>query len=83
MIKTRRIYDKPEITEGFKILVDRLWPRGLSKDRVEIDLWLKDIAPCNGLKKWFAHDPKKWIEFKKRYFKELDKNDELINQILD
>jgi uncharacterized protein YeaO (DUF488 family) len=54
--------------------VDRLWRRGLSKDRVRFDLWQKDIAPSNLLRKWFSHDEKKWIEFKLRYFKELDKN---------
>jgi uncharacterized protein YeaO (DUF488 family) len=64
-------------------LVDRLWPRGLSKDKVKMDLWQKDIAPSNSLRKWFGHDDEKWNEFKRRYFKELDKNIDSVNQILD
>lgn len=57
------------------MLVDRLWPRGISKEKAKIDLWLKEIAPSDALRKWFAHDPSKWDEFKHRYFKELDDND--------
>ena len=87
MIEIERIYDNPiaENSNSFRILVDRLWPRGLSKDKVKIDLWLKDIAPTTSLRKWFAHDEKKWNEFKIRYFKELDQNSnsEPINKILD
>src|SRR6185503_17502590 len=64
------------------ILVDRLWPRGLSKDKVRFDLWQKEIAPSNSLRKWFGHDQKKWNEFKQRYFKELDGKRELVNVIL-
>ena len=64
------------------MLVDRLWPRGLRKDEVKIDLWLKEIAPSNELRKWFGHDPNRWIEFKKRYFQELDQKSELIEQIV-
>jgi uncharacterized protein YeaO (DUF488 family) len=60
----------------------RLWPRGLSKDKVKVDLWEKDIAPSNLLRKWFNHDEKKWNEFKRRYFKELDQKNELVNVIL-
>ena len=66
----------------FRILVDRLWPRGLSKDKVKFDLWQKDIAPSNSLRKWFGHDKKKWEEFKRRYSKELDKNSDLANSII-
>lgn len=86
MIKVQRIYNNPEGNkndDGFRILVDRLWPRGLSKDRIKIDLWQKDIAPSTSLRKWFSHDEKKWNEFKRRYFKELDNNRESINIILD
>ncbi len=72
MIKIKRIYDPAAEDDGFRILVDRLWPRGLSKEKAKVDLWLKEIAPSNELRKWYAHDPKKWTEFRKRYFKELD-----------
>src|SRR5918911_4539395 len=78
-----RIYDNPKgNNSSFRILVDRLWPRGLSKDKVRVDLWQKDIAPSNSLRKWFGHDEKKWNEFKRRYFKELDRKNELVNMIL-
>ncbi|MDN5844874.1 MAG: DUF488 family protein [Candidatus Nitrosocosmicus sp.] len=89
MIKAKRIYDDPSGTESkneygsFRILVDRLWPRGLSKDKVKIDLWEKDVAPSTPLRKWFAHDEKKWNEFKHRYFKELENNDDSVQTILD
>ena len=82
MIKIERIYDNPKGNDGFRILVDRLWPRGLSKDKVRIDLWQKDIAPSNSLRKWFGHDEVKWNEFKRRYFKELDKNIDSVSTIL-
>lgn len=83
MIKIERIYDNLKGNDGFRILVDRLWPRGLSKDKVRIDLWQKDVAPSNSLRKWFGHDDEKWSEFKRRYFKELDKNIDSVNEILD
>jgi uncharacterized protein YeaO (DUF488 family) len=82
MIKIERIYDNPKGNDGFRILVDRLWPRGLSKDKVRIDLWQKDVAPSNSLRKWFGHDEKKWDDFKRRYFKELDKNIDSVRTIL-
>ena len=85
MIRVQRIYDNPKGNNNendFRVLVDRLWPRGLSKDKVKVDLWEKDIAPSNLLRKWFNHDEKKWNEFKRRYFKELDKKNELVNMIL-
>jgi uncharacterized protein YeaO (DUF488 family) len=83
LIRIERIYDNPKgNNDGFRILVDRLWPRGLSKDKVKVDLWQKDMAPSNSLRKWFTHDEKKWNEFKRRYFKELDENNELVNMIL-
>ena len=80
-MKTKRIYAKPEKNDGFRILVDRLWPRGLSKNKAKVDLWLKDAAPSNELRKWFSHDPKKWGEFKRRYFKELNSKKKLIELI--
>jgi uncharacterized protein YeaO (DUF488 family) len=84
LIRVERIYDNPKGSnnDGFRILVDRLWPRGLSKDKVRIDLWQKEIAPSNSLRKWFGHDEKKWNEFRRRYFKELDGKKELVNVIL-
>jgi uncharacterized protein YeaO (DUF488 family) len=84
MIKIERIYNNPIVdnSNSFRILIDRLWPRGLSKDKVKIDLWLKDIAPSTMLRKWFSHDEKKWDEFKFRYFKELEENRESVNKIL-
>ena len=84
MIEIERIYNNPkgDNKDSFRILIDRLWPRGLSKDKVKIDLWLKDIAPSTLLRKWFSHDEKKWDEFKTRYFKELEKNYESVNIIL-
>ena len=74
MIKIKRVYEKPEGEDGIRILVDRLWPRGLTKEKASIDLWLKDIAPSTELRKWFNHDPEKWNEFKKRYLAELNEN---------
>lgn len=71
-IKIKRAYAEAEKSDGFRILVDRLWPRGLSKEKAHIDLWLKDVAPSNELRKWFAHDPKKWPEFQSRYHDELE-----------
>jgi len=84
IIKVQRIYsDQTENNnDSFRMLIDRLWPRGLCKDKVKIDLWLKDIAPSNSLRKWFSHDENKWIEFKTKYFEELEKNDESVNIIL-
>jgi uncharacterized protein YeaO (DUF488 family) len=82
MIKIKRIYDTPTQDDGFRLLVDRLWPRGLSKEKAKVDLWLKEIAPTNELRKWYSHDPKKWVEFRKKYFKDLDTKRELVNQIV-
>ena len=81
MIKIKRIYDTPAEDDGFRILVDRLWPRGLTKEKAKVDLWLKEIAPSDQLRKWYAHDPKKWAEFRKKYFKDLGMKRELVNQI--
>ena len=83
VIKVERIYNNPRGNKTFRVLVDRLWPRGLSKANVKVDLWQKDIAPSNSLRKWFSHDENKWNDFKARYFKELEKNSESVNTILD
>jgi uncharacterized protein YeaO (DUF488 family) len=81
MIKIKRVYDKASKEDGFRILVDRLWPRGMSKDKAKVDLWLKEVAPSDDLRKWFSHDPQKWQEFKKRYEKELKDKQELLRII--
>lgn len=73
-IRIKRVYEEPAREDGRRILVDRLWPRGLTKERASVDLWLKDIAPSTQLRKWFGHDPNKWTEFKKRYLDELTAN---------
>jgi uncharacterized protein YeaO (DUF488 family) len=73
-IRIKRVYEEPDASDGKRILVDRLWPRGLTKERAKVDLWLKDVAPSNDLRKWFSHDPAKWEEFQSRYREEL-KND--------
>jgi uncharacterized protein YeaO (DUF488 family) len=68
----KRIYEKPDITDGKRILVDRLWPRGVKRSTANVDLWLKAVAPSDELRQWFAHDPEKWKEFQAKYKKELD-----------
>lgn len=83
MIKHKRIYDKYEKNDGFRILVDRLWPRGISKEDSKIDLWLKDIAPSDSLRKWFNHDPEKWDEFQQKYKKELKDNSEILQTLIE
>ena len=77
-IKIKRVYERPGEEDGMRILVDRLWPRGLTKAKASVDLWLKDIAPSTELRKWFGHDPGKWTEFKARYRAELTKNGEQV-----
>jgi uncharacterized protein YeaO (DUF488 family) len=81
MILLKRVYDKPEAKDGYRILVDRLWPRGLTKVRAKADLWLKEIAPSDALRKWFGHEPEKWPEFEKRYRTELAKKKDLLAEI--
>ena len=83
VIQTKRAYDAPYRGDGVRILVDRVWPRGLSKDRAHVDIWAKEIAPSTELRKLFGHDPDKWKEFKKRYFKELARNKESLQTLLD
>ena len=77
-IKIKRVYEQPEKMDGERILVDRLWPRGLTKEKADVDLWLKEIAPSTELRRWFAHDPKKWKTFRRRYETEIRHNDDLI-----
>lgn len=78
MFKTKRAYDKPDKKDGFRVLVERLWPRGVTKQKAALDLWLKEVAPSPELRKWFSHDPEKWDEFRKRYRAELRKNQEAL-----
>ncbi|HEX9756639.1 MAG TPA: DUF488 domain-containing protein [Nitrospiria bacterium] len=81
MIKVKRVYALPEKKDGYRILVDRLWPRGLPKEKAKIDLWLKEIAPTDQLRKWFSHDPKKWDEFKAKYRTELKDKKESLEKV--
>jgi uncharacterized protein YeaO (DUF488 family) len=83
MIKVKRIYEKAEDTDGFRVLVDRLWPRGVKKEEAKLDEWLKDIAPSDELRKWFDHDPDKWDEFKRRYRGELASKEGLVNKLIE
>jgi uncharacterized protein YeaO (DUF488 family) len=78
MIKLKRAYEKPTKDDGERILVERLWPRGVTKAQAKLDLWLKDVAPSAELRKWFGHDPDRWIEFRQRYQKELKQKLDLI-----
>lgn len=71
-IKLKRVYDPYAKADGMRVLVDRLWPRGMKKEEAGVDLWLNEITPSDALRKWFSHDPDKWQEFKKRYKKELE-----------
>jgi len=82
-IKIKRAYLPFDDGDGFRILVDRLWPRGLSKERAKLDLWLKDVAPSNELRKWFAHDLERWEEFQIKYGEELNDKREILNKIKD
>lgn len=78
-IHIKRAYEVPSAEDGYRILVDRLWPRGLTKEKARIDLWLKDIAPSNELRKWFAHDPEKWPAFQSKYLQELKSKNEALS----
>ena len=80
-IKLKRVYDPPAASDGHRVLVDRLWPRGLKKAGAHIDEWLRDIAPSNKLRKWFGHDVDRWSEFKKRYAAELKANREVLRDL--
>ena len=81
MIKIKRIYESASPDDGRRIYVDRLWPRGMKKEEVKIDEWLKDISPSDGLRKWFGHDPSKYAEFKRRYTKELREHSEILERV--
>ena len=81
MLTIKRIYEPRQKDDGFRVLVDRLWPRGVSKERAHLDLWLKEIGPSDALRKWFGHDPKRWTEFAAKYKRELAGHRDLIQQI--
>ncbi|MER3398272.1 MAG: DUF488 domain-containing protein [Chloroflexota bacterium] len=83
MIRLKRIYEPPEPLDGRRFLVERLWPRGLKKDELKLDGWLKEAAPSDGLRRWFGHDPARWEEFKARYFAELDSRPEALKPLLE
>jgi uncharacterized protein YeaO (DUF488 family) len=80
-VQTKRVYDGPDKTDGRRVLVDRLWPRNLTKKEAQIDVWLKEIAPSAGLRRWFRHDPARWREFKRRYAAELKGEREAVEQL--
>ena len=81
MIKIKRIYDRASSDDGKRIYVDSLWPRGMKKEEVKIDEWLKEISPGDALRKWFGHDPSKYEEFKRRYTQELENHSEILEKI--
>ena len=81
MIRIARIYNPPGKRDGWRVLVDRLWPRGLRKDAARVDEWMKEIAPSNALRNWFGHKPERWVEFERRYCGELSEKSELIRAL--
>src|SRR5580700_7291076 len=81
MIKIKRVYEKPAKEDGWRVLVDRLWPRGMKKDAAHVDVWMKDIAPSDALRRWFGHEPERWSEFQKKYRAELAKKRELVAEL--
>jgi len=83
LIRVKRVYEEPSAEDGYRILVDRLWPRGLRKEKAKIDLWMRNLAPSDKLRRWFGHKPERWKEFKQRYFKELREKEALLKQILE
>jgi uncharacterized protein YeaO (DUF488 family) len=80
-MKIKRVYEKTDIEDGTRILVDRLWPRGMTKENASVDLWLKEIAPSTELRKWFGHEPAKWNEFRERYIQELKNNEKQTSML--
>ena len=83
MIKVKRVYDPVEPDDGRRFLVDRLWPRGMRKEALRMEGWLRDVAPSDRLRRWFGHDPKKWEEFRRRYFAELEAHPEAWQPLLE
>ncbi|MFN3532798.1 MAG: DUF488 domain-containing protein [Candidatus Brocadia sp.] len=83
MFEIKRVYEKPDESDGIRVLVDRLWPRGIKKEDARIDYWMKEIAPSDNLRKWFGHKEDRWEEFKSRYFEELKEKNDLLKQLMD
>jgi uncharacterized protein YeaO (DUF488 family) len=81
-INVKRAYDPPAKSDGSRILVDRIWPRGVTKDDLRVDAWLKDLAPSTALRKWFGHDPKRWDEFRQRYAEELEQRSGALAELI-
>ncbi len=81
-LNLKRVYEPPDHADGTRFLVERLWPRGISKEAAKLDGWLKDVAPSDTLRKWYGHDPKKWEEFRRRYFDELADNSDAWHPLL-
>lgn len=81
-IQVKRVYEAAGSGDGKRILIDRLWPRGLSRAKAEVDVWMKEIAPSTELRRWYGHDVEKWAEFKKRYHAELDKNSGAVGELI-
>jgi len=81
MIRIKRIYERPSAEDGTRVLIDRVWPRGLSKGEAGVDLWLKEVAPSTELRKWFNHDPERWPEFRRRYIAELEAADVPLDRL--
>jgi uncharacterized protein YeaO (DUF488 family) len=82
-IRTKRVYEPADSSDGLRVLVDRVWPRGMTKERIKADLWLKDVAPSTSLRQWFGHDRSRWEAFKARYFAELASKPELVGLLLE
>ncbi|MHB1542995.1 MAG: DUF488 domain-containing protein [Gammaproteobacteria bacterium] len=82
-LKIKRIYHPAEKPDGYRVLVDRIWPRGLTKEQASLDQWVRDVAPSTALRKWFGHDPGKWIEFRSRYENELHANPKAVQSLLE
>ncbi len=83
MFEIKRVYEEPAKNDGTRVLIDRLWPRGLKKEEAAVDYWMKEIAPSDTLRKWFAHKEERWQEFKSRYRKELKEKNEFLKQLID
>jgi uncharacterized protein YeaO (DUF488 family) len=82
-IVVKRVYDQPSSSDGYRVLVDRLWPRGLSHAVAQLDLWLRDVAPTTALRRWYDHEPERWPEFQRRYAKELEGHGPLLDLLVD
>ena len=81
MIRTKRIYDPPSDTDGYRVLVDRLWSRGISRENARIDSWIKEIAPGGQLRRWYGHDPNRWFEFREQYLEELSEHSDIAVEL--